>query len=253
MRLSGIVYDASVGKSSAVALISPALEPVSLEKRGVVRRAPYRAIFSLLRRRVIRRAGLLPSTLGKKVVALLPSTFLAKLGMILIVISLLGLFSIFGPILKQERPEVHSYFGDLLKKNPLGFSLLIPKINLRAKIIPNVDPNDQEAYEKALEQGIGHSQGSVLPGMKGNIYLFSHSSLANPLFYQLGRLEKGDEVVVYFEGQAHHYQIQERKILSRRDTSFFAQQNEKEQLILQTCWPPGTDLQQLLLMAVPAT
>lgn len=204
MRLSGVIYDASPEK-----------------------------------RRVVCRAGLLPST------------FPAKLGTVFLVVSLLGLLSIFGPILKQERPEIYSYFGDLLKTNPLGFSLLIPKINLRAKIIANIDPADSKAYDPALEQGIAHAQGSVLPGMKGTIYLFSHSSSANPLFYQLGRLEKGDEVIVYFEGQAHHYQIQARKILPRRDTSFFQPQNEKEQLILQTCWPPGTDLKQLVLVAFP--
>ena len=224
MRLSGVIYDASQGRVSGEVII----KSVSVKKR-----------------RMVGRAGA-PS-----------STFWPKLGSLLIIISLIGLLFIFGPLLKQEinppagGPIVHSYFGDLLKTNPLGFSLLIPKINLRAKIIPNVDSSDQSAYEKALEQGIAHAKGSVLPGMKGNVYLFAHSSSANPLFYQLKKLEPGDEVIVYFEGQAHQYQIQEKKILPRRDTSYFKQQSEKEQLILQTCWPPGTDLQQLILLATP--
>lgn len=170
MRLSGVIYDASSGNTSGAVII----ESGSPQQRAVPR-------VSLEKRRVVRRAGLLPSTFLAKL-ARLDS---AKLGTIFLVVSLLGLLSIFGPILKQEikpptgGPDAYSYFGDLLKKNPLGFSLLIPKINLRAKIIPNVDPNDQSAYEKALEQGIAHSQGSVFPGMKGNIYLFSRASLSN--------------------------------------------------------------------------
>jgi len=111
----------------------------------------------------------------------------------LLALSFLGFILIFGPLLKSEiNYQLHkkqimvnspqANFGQLLKMqltvpvvlspNPY-FSLVIPKINVKAKIMANIDASNKKAYQLALNQGVAHAKGTVFPGMKGTIYLFA--------------------------------------------------------------------------------
>jgi len=187
----------------------------------------------------------------------------------------LGFIFIFGPLLKSEinyqlqkkqiaanSPQAN--FGQLLKMQLTApiivspdpyFSLVIPKINVKAKIMANIDASNKKAYRLALNQGVAHARGAVFPGMKGTIYLFAHSSNApwsinqyNTLFYPLYKLEKGDQIIVFFQTKKFNYQVSEKKIVDPSETDFF-EQKEKEILVLQTCYPPGTAAKALLVFA----
>lgn len=139
------------------------------------------------------------------------------------------------------------------------FSIVIPKIGAAAKIYPNVDPSDEKNFLPVLLKGVAHAAGSVFPGLSGNVYLFAHSSdnfwdagRYNAVFYLLKDLKEGDEVVVFYQGQRYNYFVTGSKIVDSSDVSLIT--NAKlgnEQLILQTCWPPGTAWKRLMVFARP--
>lgn len=140
------------------------------------------------------------------------------------------------------------------------FSILIPKIGASAKIFPNVDPSDPNQFLPILLQGVAHAAGSVFPGMNGNIYLFAHSTdnfwdvgRYNAVFYLLKDLKKGDDVVIFYKNQRYNYVVQKTQIVDPSNVSYLvnSQKQNKQQLILQTCWPPGTTFQRLLVFASP--
>jgi sortase A len=140
------------------------------------------------------------------------------------------------------------------------FSILIPKIGASAKIFPNVDPSNENQFLPILMRGVAHAAGSVFPGMNGNIYLFAHSTdnfwdvgRYNAVFYLLKDLKRGDDVVIFYKNQRYNYVVQRTEIVDPSNVSYLvnSQKQETQQLILQTCWPPGTTWQRLLVFASP--
>ncbi|MGA2967939.1 MAG: sortase [Candidatus Levyibacteriota bacterium] len=148
----------------------------------------------------------------------------------------------------------------ILVPKDTDFSILIPKIGASAKVFPNVDPSNQDAFLPILMQGVAHAAGTVFPGMNGNVYLFAHSTdnfwdvgRYNAVFYLLKDLTKGDEVVIFYQNMRYNYIVTGSKIVNPSDVSYLvnSQNQDKQQLILQTCWPPGTTFQRLLIFASP--
>lgn len=140
------------------------------------------------------------------------------------------------------------------------FSILIPKIGASSKVIPNVDPTDESAFRKELKNGIAHAKGTVFPGMVGNIYLFAHSTDSwwntdqyNAVFYLLKELQKGDEIIIFYQNVRYNYTVTDRFIANADNVSFLTDhQREEQKLILQTCWPPGTTWKRLFVIARPS-
>lgn len=139
------------------------------------------------------------------------------------------------------------------------FSIVIPKISAAAKVVPNIDPANEEEYRNALKSGVAHAKGSSFPSAsEGTIYLFAHStnslanvSVYNAVFYELKSLEPGDKIIIFFAGQKHIYQVLEQKIIEANDVSWLTDQSGENgsKLVLQTCWPPGTSLKRLIVIA----
>jgi len=136
------------------------------------------------------------------------------------------------------------------------FSIVIPKINAKSKIIPNVDTSDEVSYNKALRDGVAHAKGTFFPGQGKNVYLFAHSTDTplniaryNAVFYLLRKLEIGDEIIVFFADQKYVYQVTEKKVTDAKDTSWLMESDRGEELVLQTCYPPGTTLKRLIVVA----
>lgn len=194
-------------------------------------------------------------------------------GLGVISFAFLGIIFSYYPIVKEEylykfgsKEKVQiSKFAEIIGKSQaqeLGvdpyFSLYIPKINAKSKVIPNVDPGSPKSYLKALEDGVAHAEGTNFPGGGKTIYLFSHSTDSvvninryNAIFYLLRKLEKGDRVIVYFMGKEHVYVVTEKVITKAEDTSWLADDGSGERLVLQTCDPPGTTWNRLLVIARP--
>lgn len=156
-----------------------------------------------------------------------------------------------------------SSFGDLLMGGssvivPVStdFGIVIEKIGANARVIANVDPSNERDYTSALAQGVAHSKGTVYPGQKGNIYLFSHSTDApwnivryNAIFYLLGKLEAGDRVVMFYQGRRFDYIVFDKQIVDPGNTEYLTNVYDESVLTLQTCDPPGTLLHRLIVRA----
>jgi sortase A len=212
---------------------------------------------------------------------------LRSIGNFLVLFAIFGVLATFGPALYYEvqyrviqirgvhfavsnvtqKSKASVSFADVLsgpKEQVLVpidtlFSILIPKIGANARVFPNVDPSSQNAFIPILQKGVAHAQGTFFPGQKGNIYLFAHSTdnfwdvgRYNAIFYLLKDLGKGDEAVVFYQNVRHNYVVTDSKIINRWEVSYITKaRTGKELLILQTCWPPGTTWQRLIVFAEP--
>ncbi len=136
------------------------------------------------------------------------------------------------------------------------FAIIVPKIGINAAVTANVDPAKPAAYQKALETSVAHASTSFTPDKNGTTYLFSHSTNyewfvkdLNAVFYLLKNLEKGDSIVLVYKGNRYTYKLTDKKIVSPKDVSYLIPEAGKKSLILQTCWPPGSTTERLLLFA----
>ena len=136
------------------------------------------------------------------------------------------------------------------------YGIVIEKINANAKVIPNVNPANEKAYVTALQAGVAEALGSTPPGAPGNLYLFSHSTDApwnivrfNAIFYLLRELEVGDKVIIFFKDKRYDYIVFDKTITSPSDVSFLTNKYNAPVLTLQTCDPPGTLLNRLIVRA----
>ena len=146
---------------------------------------------------------------------------------------------------------------EVLAPQDPDFSIIIPKIGANSRIIPNVDASDETAYLAALKKGVAQVAGTAFPGEDGHIFLFAHStdyfwnvSAYNAIFYLLYKLEKNDEVDLFYKGQRFVYKVIGSQIVDRSEIQYLTRKTNREFLTLQTCWPPGTTLKRLLIFAV---
>jgi len=185
-------------------------------------------------------------------------TKLRFLGNFCLLIGVAGLIFTFYPIIREEL----SYrFGQpqLLTAPDSGYSITIPSIRVSAPVIAGVDPFNRSEYIKALQQGIAQAQGTALPGQAGTQYLFAHSSDApwrlsryNTAFFRLNQVKPGDQILVRYRGNLYTYQVTGQKTVWPNDLSYL-KDTAKNQLILQTCTPIGTDWKRLLVFAEPVS
>lgn len=158
----------------------------------------------------------------------------------------------FGDILSGPKEQV------LTPIDPM-FDILIPKIGANVRIFPNIDPSNPNLFLPILQKGVAHAQGTFFPGQAGNIYLFAHSTdnfwdvgRYNAVFYLLKDLREGDDIVIYYLNVRHNYKVTKMGTINPQEVSFITHaQTGREVLILQTCWPPGTTWQRLLVFAEP--
>lgn len=136
------------------------------------------------------------------------------------------------------------------------FGIVIPKIGANARVIPDVDWEDGAVYQRALTEGVAHARGTAKPGERGNVFLFSHSGVDfleanryNALFYLIDKLNPGDDIVVFFEGQKFEYRVVEKKKVAPEELEYLKGSEDQKTLTLMTCWPAGTTLQRLLVIA----
>lgn len=191
----------------------------------------------------------------------------------LLAIALVVIIGIFGPVLAEEtqyqfRSLKSSLSGRQIRSWVIpdwnlnlvdadiaeGNSIVIPKLFIQERIIPNVDPTNKSDYLIALSQGIAHAAGTGLVGSGRLGYYFAHSSglgsvlsRGKAVFYLLGKLEVGDDIDMYQGGKKYQYQVISKHIVEPDDLSFLEQAGDK--IVLQTCWPIGTSASRLIITA----
>lgn len=188
----------------------------------------------------------------------LPKT-LNFLGNLLIFIGILFIVLTFGPAAREEATyQTKKVFNikKTLEPPNKDFSVVISKIDASAPVFENTDPYNKDVYLPVLYKGIAHARGTSLPGEEGNTYLFAHSTDAfynvgryNAVFYLLGKLEKGDEVEVYYNDEKYVYEVSDKKVVGPEAIEYLGERGGGETLTLQTCYPPGTTLKRLIVTA----
>jgi len=188
-------------------------------------------------------------------------------------LSIIGLSFLFWPVAVQElryrlvlsgqtTAEEKKFpgfpQGDQWMPPNTTFSIVVPKIDAKAPVITNVDPANETTYVEALKTGVAHAKGTCFPGMNCTMYLFAHSAGSsivaaryNAVFYLLRKLETGDQILVYYYGKKILYEVTGKEIVGPEKTAYLTDLGKEERLILQTCDPPGTALNRLLVFAKP--
>jgi LPXTG-site transpeptidase (sortase) family protein len=205
-----------------------------------------------------------------------------KLGSFLIIVGFLILFFIYSPVLLKEvgyQVKKSSFDDYLLVESPdeieeaekraelefrktvlipkaFDFSLVIPKIGVNEEVFPNIDTQDEDEYLPVLKKGVAHGKGSSFPGRAGTAFLFAHSTddfynipTYNASFFLLNKLKKGDDIFVFYQNRKYSYKVKSKKILGADEVGEYIKKLEDNELVLQTCWPPGTTLKRLLVEA----
>ncbi len=155
---------------------------------------------------------------------------------------------VFNPLIDEQ--------GNIITPASESFSLIVPKIGINAPVIPAVNPTNESQYDEALLQGVAHASTSFFPNENGVVYLFSHSTNyewfvkdLNAVFYLLKNLSEGDLIVLVYNGTRYTYRLTEKRVVAPNDISYIAPIAGKKMLILQTCWPPGSTTERLLVFA----
>lgn len=137
-----------------------------------------------------------------------------------------------------------------------NFGIVIPKIKANARIIANVNPFNEREYQVQLAKGVAHALGTVYPGQMGNTFIFAHSSgnwfeanRYNSVFYLLHKLVENDEIYLYYNKNRYRYLVKEVKKVDSNEINYLTGTAENKTLTLMTCWPPGTTMQRLLVIA----
>lgn len=188
-------------------------------------------------------------------------SFLTGLGVGLVLFACLILYRLFHDAAKQElRYSLSNLTRPQAQATPVDsdFGIIIDRIGANARVIQDVDPFDGGKYQLALKEGVAHAKGTKLPGQGGNIFLFAHSSADlltaeryNSVFYLIHHLGKGDIIRLWYDNQEHDYAVIEKRLVSSKDIAYLTKPSSTEQLTLMTCWPPGTNLKRLIVIAKP--
>ena len=102
----------------------------------------------------------------------------------------------------------------------------IPKLD---EIYPIVQGTD----DKDLKKGVGHYVNSVMPGAKDNTVLAGHR---DSVFSRLGRLIKGDLVIIKTRSGTFKYFVTKTRIVMANDRTVIVPTPEAT-LTLSTCYP----------------
>lgn len=126
------------------------------------------------------------------------------------------LASTINPEVSEWQPKI----GEVMGK------LTIPTLNSSWPIIHGT--GDEE-----LDRGVGHFDGSVLPGENDNSVLSGHN---NTVFHHLGDVGEGDEIIVETKSGVFTYQVHTVRIVDEDDRTVIVSTDDA-QLTLTTCYP----------------
>lgn len=129
--------------------------------------------------------------------------------------------------------------------------ITLPSINISVPIV-EAGGTTPEEYKDALERGVLHFPSTSYPGEKGMTVLLGHSApLDYPeidyvwVFSRISELGEGDKIEVCFNNKLTIYTVidEERgkKVYEVGEDvpSLYPIEEEKKEVVLMSCWPPG--------------
>ena len=157
-------------------------------------------------------------------------------------------------VLDEESKDNNENNEDKIIPVDKEFSIIIPQLKINAKVFANVDPQNENEYGNKLKKGVAHAKGSGFPNDEQTIFIFAHSSSNfyqnnqfNTIFYLLRKLKAGDVFYLVYQNKLYTYKMIDSKIVEKEAVSYL-EDNKNYDVILMTCWPPGTAYRRLLVM-----
>lgn len=142
--------------------------------------------------------------------------------------------------------------GALFDYKNLENKIIIPKINVFAPII--FPKEDEENILDDLKKGVVYLPIKFDLIKQGSGIILGHSSrlLLNPgkydiAFLFLSKLQRGDQIFIYFGNKKFDYRVINQEIVFSDDLSHLKFDQNNPILYLITCWPPGTNLKRLVV------
>ena len=160
---------------------------------------------------------------------------------------------------KQEQEQIR--IDELKNRFPYSEKnnfIEIPKLNMEAPIV-FTENADSENLEKMLDKGVTHFPSSVLPLENGTTIFLGHSAPAgwpkikhDWVFSDIVKLEKGDEILIYFDNKKITYYVTDKIFLEKgEEIPEQGLTNSQNTLVLISCWPPGKDSKRIAIISEP--
>lgn len=133
--------------------------------------------------------------------------------------------------------------------------IVIPSIGVKAPVIYESSPNNNTiAYD--LRSGVVHYGTTALPGEKGNVVIFGHSSGLTwaPgnykfVFTLLDKLRAGQQITLDYHGTRYVYVVSDSQVVAPTDMKVLNTNGAQSELSLITCTPVGTSKNRLVVHA----
>lgn len=136
-------------------------------------------------------------------------------------------------IRKEEKIEIETVIEDNKLKNYPEYGTSYATIN-----IPKININLPVYYGDTMEilkKGVGHSSGSYFPGEGGSIVYMGHNS--KKVFRNFSKIEKGDLINIKTDYGDFSYKVYDTKIVNETDIDALPIKDNKEILMIYTCYP----------------
>jgi sortase A len=122
-----------------------------------------------------------------------------------------------SPVEQAIASPIHP--GSPLPEHP-ATRLIIPAMELDVPVVVSPIVSQTWKVDHLGKDFVGHLEGTASPGDPSNVVMAGHVTIAHNVygpFAGLGRLEKGDPVIVYAEDQSYTYIVDYRKLVDRAD------------------------------------
>lgn len=159
-------------------------------------------------------------------------------------------------VVSENIPKVEE--AEVIKTEE--YTINIPKILAYSRVAEDVSPFDSAEYNRVLKTNmVAQSKGSAVPGadLGKSTYIFAHSTNSglgmqrnNAVFYLLGELQENDMIYIDYYGQKMEFKVYDKIVVKADELKYLEYSDPtRNVLILQTCWPIGTNWNRLLIMA----
>lgn len=114
----------------------------------------------------------------------------------------------------------------------------------------------QKVFANLLNVGVLHYPDSALPGEMGTTIILGHSAPPNwpkirydSVFNNLKNLNPGNEILIDFQGEKYKYLVKNTFFVKAGENLSPYLTFNKSMLLLVSCWPPGHNLQRIVVEA----
>jgi sortase A len=141
------------------------------------------------------------------------------------ILTALAQFSMNGQFIKEENQN-HLLYQKRPKRGQLFGTITFPSLHQSFPIVEGTD-------DDSLKAGVGHYEGSVLPGETDNSVLAGHR---DTVFTKLGTLKPGDKIIVKTYAGVFTYTMTGHRIVDADDRTVIVP-SDHAMLTLVTCYP----------------